>query len=63
MDFFCKPVPSHTTRKCLFDFFLETAGSYGMDWKNIVCSDGAKAITGKKSGLIVKLKPHMPTAV
>ncbi|CAH1101546.1 unnamed protein product [Psylliodes chrysocephalus] len=35
---------------------------YDIDWKKCIaiCSDGAKAMTGKNSGLIVKLKLIMP---
>lgn len=61
---FCKPLPGHTTGECLFDLFVDTTTSYNIDWKKCIaiCSDGAKALTGHKSGLIVKLKSIMPNA-
>jgi hypothetical protein len=62
---FCKPVPAHTTGQYFFDLFVETTSSYGIDCKKCIaiCSDGAKVITRKKSGLNVKLKTHMLTAL
>ncbi|XP_067129854.1 zinc finger BED domain-containing protein 5-like [Centruroides vittatus] len=52
---FCKTVPGHATGQCLFDVFYEATRKYtNIDWTKCiaVCSDGAKAITGKNSGLM-----------
>lgn len=59
---FCKTVPGHATGKCLFDIFYEATRNYTtIDWTKCiaVCSDGAKAITGKNSGLIKILKERL----
>lgn len=41
---------------------MESTYDYHIDWKKsiAICSDGAKAMTGKKSGLIARLKAIMP---
>jgi hypothetical protein len=50
------------TRSCtgqdIFELFIETTKNeyFGLNKCISVCSDGARAITGKNSGLIVKLK-------
>ncbi|XP_025418323.1 protein FAM200A-like [Sipha flava] len=59
---FCKSIPGHTTGQGLFELFIETTKNENLDWNKCISvySDGAKAITGKNSGLIVKLKELMP---
>ncbi|XP_050523088.1 protein FAM200A-like [Daktulosphaira vitifoliae] len=59
---FCKALPANTSGQCLHDMFLESTCDYDIDWKKCIaiCSDGAKAMTGKNSGLIAKLKSIMP---
>ncbi|XP_067136334.1 zinc finger BED domain-containing protein 5-like [Centruroides vittatus] len=59
---FCKTVPGHTTGQCLFDVFYEAMRNYtNIDWTKCiaVCSDGAKAITGKNSGLMKILRDRL----
>uniref|UniRef100_A0A1Y1KZY7 HAT C-terminal dimerisation domain-containing protein n=2 Tax=Photinus pyralis TaxID=7054 RepID=A0A1Y1KZY7_PHOPY len=59
---FCAALAANTTGQCLYDMFLESTCNYDIDWKKCiaVCSDGAKAMTGKNSGLVAKLKSIMP---
>ncbi|XP_050340512.1 SCAN domain-containing protein 3-like [Bactrocera neohumeralis] len=59
---FSKALPANTTGQCLYDMFLESTCDYDIDWKKCIaiCSDGAKAMTGKNSGLIAKLKSIIP---
>ncbi|XP_023210685.1 zinc finger BED domain-containing protein 5-like [Centruroides sculpturatus] len=59
---FCKALSSNTTGQCLYDIFLESTRNYKIDWTKCIaiCSDGAKAMTGQKSGLVAKLKSIMP---
>ena len=51
---FCKALPANTAGQCLYDMFLESTCDYDIDWKKCIaiCSDGAKAMTGKNSGLM-----------
>jgi len=59
---FCKSIPGHATGQGLFELFIETTKNEHLDWNKCisVCSDGARAITGKNSGLLIKLKELMP---
>lgn len=59
---FCKALPANTSGQCLYDMFLESTCNYDIDWKKCIaiCSDGAKAMSGKNSGLVAKLKSIMP---
>jgi hypothetical protein len=50
---FWKPVTGDTTRQCLFISFLRLQATMAL------CSDGANAVTGKKSGLTVKVETQM----
>lgn len=62
---FCKPLSMNTTGQCLYDMFLEATHDLNVDWAKkclAICSDGAKAMTGSKSGFITKLKELMPNA-
>ncbi|KAK4879275.1 hypothetical protein RN001_007421 [Aquatica leii] len=63
---FCKALPTNTTGQCLYDIFLEATQGFHIDWAKkciAICSDGAKAMTGSKSGFITRLKALMPDAV
>ncbi|KAK4886170.1 hypothetical protein RN001_002441 [Aquatica leii] len=63
---FCKALPTNTTGQCLYDIFLEATQDFHLDWAKkcvVICSDGAKAMTGSKSGFITRLKALMPDAV
>lgn len=62
---FCKALPKNTTGQCLHDMFLEATQDMNIDWAQkciAICSDGAKAMTGAKSGFIARLKEQMPNA-
>lgn len=62
---FCKTLPKNTTGQCLHDMFLEATQDMNIDWAQkciAICSDGAKAMTGAKSGFIARLKEQMPNA-
>ncbi|XP_018563674.1 SCAN domain-containing protein 3-like [Anoplophora glabripennis] len=56
---FCKALPTNTTGQCLYNMFLEATQNFHIDWSKkciAICSDGAKAMTGSKSGFITRLK-------
>lgn len=61
---FCKSVPDHTTGECLFQSFMEATKRFKIDWGKCIaiCSDGAKSLTGVKSGLVHRLRAIMPNA-
>lgn len=62
---FCKTLPTNTTGQCLHDIFIEATQDMNIDWAQkciAICSDGAKAMTGAKSGFIARLKEQMPNA-
>lgn len=46
---FCKALPANTADQCLYEMFLEV-----IDWPKCIaiCSNGAKAMTEHKSGLV-----------
>ncbi|KAF2882264.1 hypothetical protein ILUMI_23908 [Ignelater luminosus] len=58
---FCKALFVNTTGQCMYDLFLESTRDYEIVWTKCIaiCSDGAKAMTGNKSGLVAKLKSIM----
>ncbi|XP_063241704.1 zinc finger BED domain-containing protein 5-like isoform X1 [Bacillus rossius redtenbacheri] len=62
---FCKPLPDHATGEEMYKLFISATASLNIDWKKCVsiCSDGAKALTGKKSGFVKLLMAIMPKAV
>ncbi|CAG9830805.1 unnamed protein product [Diabrotica balteata] len=61
---FCFPLETNTTGKCLLDTFMKRTSKYDIDWGKCIatCTHGAKAMTGRKSGLVVKLQEIMPNA-
>lgn len=61
---FCSPLETNTTGKCLFDSFVKRTSKYVIDWGKCIaiCTDGAKAMTGHQSGLVVRLQEIMPNA-
>ncbi|KAK5648664.1 hypothetical protein RI129_003556 [Pyrocoelia pectoralis] len=62
---FCKALPTNTTGQCLYNMFLEATQDFNVDWAKkciAICSDGAKAMNGSKSGFITTLKELMPNA-
>ncbi|XP_046408746.1 zinc finger BED domain-containing protein 5-like [Ischnura elegans] len=62
---FCKPLPDHATGEEMFKHFVSATALYNIDWKKcvLICSDGAKALTGKKSGFVTRLATIMPNAI
>ncbi|XP_067133148.1 zinc finger BED domain-containing protein 5-like [Centruroides vittatus] len=59
---FCKTVPGHATRQCLFVVFYEATRNYtNIYWTKCIAvrRDGAKAITGKNSGLMKILRDRL----
>ncbi|XP_067137351.1 zinc finger BED domain-containing protein 5-like [Centruroides vittatus] len=55
-------LPDHAIGQCLFDVFYEATRNYtNIDWTKCiaVCSDGARAITGKNSGLMKILRDRL----
>jgi hypothetical protein len=61
---FCKSLPDHATGESLFKVFIEATEPFEIDWNKCIsiCSDGARALSGKNSGLIARLKTLMPNA-
>ena len=57
-SFFCKSLELHTTRKAIFDCIDDFIKIHGIDWEKCisVCTDGAKAMTGRLSGTITRIK-------
>lgn len=61
---FCKTCPGHTTSAELFailDNFM-AANSIEWSWCIGVCTDGAAAMTGKRTGLWERVRSNVPTA-
>uniref|UniRef100_A0A8C4TH09 HAT C-terminal dimerisation domain-containing protein n=1 Tax=Erpetoichthys calabaricus TaxID=27687 RepID=A0A8C4TH09_ERPCA len=61
---FCKVCPGHTTSAELFailDNFM-AANSIEWSWCIGVCTDGAAAMTGKRTGLWERVRSNVPTA-
>ncbi|XP_071053350.1 zinc finger BED domain-containing protein 5-like [Onthophagus taurus] len=62
---FCKALPKNATGQFLHDMFVEATQDMNIDWAQkciAICSDGAKAMIGAKSGFIARLKEQMPNA-
>jgi len=61
---FCKALPANTTGECLYSLFVESTCDFNINWTKCIrlCTDDAKAMTGKKSGFVTRLKNLMPNA-
>jgi zinc finger BED domain-containing protein 5/7/8/9 len=61
---FCRPLEGRTTAECLYAVFKATVQNLEVDWEKCigVCSDGARAMTGKHSGFVKRLLEHAPNA-
>lgn len=61
---FCKPQPNNSINESLLKMFVQATEPFKFDWKKCVsiCSDGAMALTRKKSGLIARLKSFILNA-
>ena len=55
---FCKSLELHTTGKDIFDCIDDFIRIHGIGWEKCisVCTDGAKAMTGKLSGAVTRIK-------
>lgn len=60
---FCKPLATRTTGKEIFDLIDAFMRSNGIDWTHCVgiCTDGAKAMPRKHTGLVVHIRKVCPT--
>jgi hypothetical protein len=58
---FCEPMRGRTTSNDKLDQFMKV---HGIEWKECVgvCSDGARAMTGKHSGVVAQIKEVAPGA-
>lgn len=58
------PLPDHTTGEAIFNLLNEFITSCEIDWKKCVgiCTDGARAMSGCKSGLRALVKNVAPEA-
>lgn len=61
---FCKPLPDQATGEEMFKMFMSATDSLQIDFQKCIsiCSDGAKAMTGKDSGFVRRMKNVMPNA-
>lgn len=59
---FCKPLESNTTAELIFNIIDEYVLKVGIPWSKCIglCTDGAKAMSGKLTGLAVKIKKVAP---
>ncbi|KAH1187132.1 hypothetical protein KIL84_019881 [Mauremys mutica] len=62
---FCKALPNHMMGECLFNMFVEATKYFEIDWQKsiAICSDGAKAMIGKNSRFVARLKTIMPHTI
>ncbi|XP_063786022.1 zinc finger BED domain-containing protein 5-like [Pseudophryne corroboree] len=63
--FFCQPLPQRATGEQLFSLLDTFVTDSGLEWLRCVgiCSDGARAMTGKNSGLVTRVQAVAPQAV
>ena len=61
---FCKPLETRTTWEDIFKVLDSFVTSNGLWWLRCVgvCSDGAKAMTGRHSGVVTRLQAISPNA-
>ncbi len=62
---FSSPLPTHTTGEQIFNKLNEFVRKNDIDWERCcgICSDGAKSMTGRHSGLISRVKEVAPRAM
>ena len=59
---FCEPLPARTTSNEIFSKLDQFMKTNNIEWKKCVgvCSDGARSMTGKHSGVVAKIKEVAP---
>nr|ABF20549.1 transposase [Danio rerio] len=62
---FSSPLPTHTTGEQIFNQLNEFVRKKDVEWERCcgICSDGAKSMTGRHSGLISRVKEVAPNAI
>ena len=62
---FCKMVPGRTTGEQIFNILDNFMTETKLNWENCVavCTDGAAAMTGRKSGVVARIKRMNPQIV
>lgn len=61
---FCEELKERTTGEAIFDRLNSYILAEGLQWANCVglCTDGAAAMTGKRSGLVARVREVAPSA-
>ncbi|XP_064416286.1 zinc finger BED domain-containing protein 5-like [Latimeria chalumnae] len=61
---FCRPLPTRTTGEELFKLLNSFVQDTGLDWGRCfgICSDGARSMTGRHSGLVTRVQKVAPVA-
>ncbi len=61
---FCRSLPEHTTGEALFEVLDGYIRDAGMSWDKCVgiCTDGARSMTGRLSGLVTRVQNLTPLA-
>ncbi|MBN3282832.1 ZBED5 protein, partial [Polyodon spathula] len=59
---FCHSMPTRTTAEHIFQLLGEFVKKHGIDWQSCVrvCTDGAQAMTGRHSGIVVCIHKVAP---
>ncbi|KAM4592425.1 zinc finger BED domain-containing protein 5-like [Odontesthes bonariensis] len=62
---FCRPLPARATGEEMFTIMNDFMRENDIDWTRCcgICSDGARAMTGRRSGLITRIQQVAPAAV
>lgn len=59
---FCKSLETITTAEHIFQLLNAFIQEHGLDWKRCVgvCTDGARAMTGRNSGVAARIREVAP---